>query len=66
MSAPPSLASDPMPEPPASPDPNACCDSGCDPCIYDLYERAMDRYRLALQQWRDRHPEATSLHGPVE
>jgi len=55
-----------MPEPPASPDPNACCDSGCDPCIYDLYERAMDRYRLALQQWRDRHPEATSLHGPVE
>jgi cytochrome-b5 reductase len=29
------------PQPPAS---NECCESGCDPCVWDIY-------RAALQQW---------------
>jgi hypothetical protein len=33
-----------MPEPP---DPAECCGRGCDPCILDYYDRA-------LQRWEDR------------
>ena len=51
---------DPMPEPPPLPEASACCGSGCDPCIFDLHDRAMERYRQALQAWRARHPEAPS------
>ncbi|NII73049.1 hypothetical protein FHW84_001618 [Dyella sp. SG562] len=28
------------------------------PCIYDLYEAALDRYKAALAEWLERHPEA--------
>jgi hypothetical protein len=31
-----------------------CCRSGCDPCIFDLYEEAMERYRVLLQAWEAR------------
>jgi hypothetical protein len=48
-----------MPEPPPRPDLDDCCGSGCDPCVFDLYDRAMEQYRQALQDWRSRHPEAT-------
>lgn len=50
--------SDPMPLPPEEPDLDACCGSGCNPCIFDLHDRAMDRYEEALRAWRERHPEA--------
>ncbi|MDR7298712.1 hypothetical protein J2X16_004080 [Pelomonas aquatica] len=49
---------DPMPQPPAQPDLDACCGNGCDPCIFDLHDLAMDDYRRALREWRQRHPEA--------
>lgn len=49
---------DPMPQPPEAPDLNACCGSGCDPCIFDAHDMAMDEYRRALQAWQARHPEA--------
>lgn len=45
---------DPMPEPPEAPDINACCGSGCDPCIFDAHDMAMDGYRQALRAWRER------------
>jgi hypothetical protein len=48
---------DPMPEPPERPGIDACCGSGCDPCIFDLHDRALERYREALREWRARHPE---------
>lgn len=49
---------DPKPEPPCAADYDACCGSGCDPCIFDLYDRAVERYRQALAAWLERHPEA--------
>ncbi|MBP7484964.1 MAG: hypothetical protein KA781_06620 [Aquabacterium sp.] len=45
---------DPKPQPPEPPDINACCASGCDPCIFDLHDLAMDEYRQALRAWQAR------------
>ncbi|QWF53250.1 oxidoreductase-like protein [Bordetella hinzii] len=50
---------DPRPVPPEAPGPNECCQSGCIPCIYDLYDEAMANYREALKAWLARHPEAS-------
>jgi len=60
---PPDTVSDPMPEPPPQPDLEACCGNGCDPCIFDLYDLAMDRYRQALREWRARHPDTHPAPG---
>ncbi|MDH0685187.1 oxidoreductase-like domain-containing protein [Achromobacter animicus] len=46
---------DPPPVPPERPAPDECCNSGCIPCVYDLYDEAMDRYREALKAWSARH-----------
>jgi len=43
---------DPPPTPPREPALEDCCQSGCDPCIFDIYQDALERYRLALQQWQ--------------
>lgn len=53
-------ALDPMPAPPVAPDFDACCGNGCDPCIFDLHDLAMDEYRRALRAWRERHPDAAA------
>ncbi|NLY63681.1 MAG: hypothetical protein GX070_01795 [Alcaligenaceae bacterium] len=45
---------DPKPVPPIRPDNDECCRSGCDPCIFDLYDKAVDRYRKALKEWEKR------------
>jgi hypothetical protein len=47
---------DPMPVAPPAPDIDLCCGNGCDPCIFDLHDLAMDAYRQALRAWRERHP----------
>lgn len=60
MTPPPVPAHDPMPQPPPEPDFDACCGNGCDPCIFDLHDLAMDAYRQALRAWRERHPEAAA------
>ncbi|HXD04776.1 MAG TPA: oxidoreductase-like domain-containing protein [Burkholderiaceae bacterium] len=52
-----------MPEPPEQPDLDACCGNGCDPCVFDTHDLAMDRYRQALREWRARHPEAPLSKG---
>ena len=31
--------------PPERPRRGECCDRGCDPCIWDYYERALARWR---------------------
>ena len=50
---------DPMPIAPPQPDFELCCGNGCDPCIFDLHDLAMDAHRQALRAWRSRHPEAS-------
>lgn len=54
----PAFDNDPPPTPPVEPDAGDCCGEGCVPCIFDIYETALQRYRDELAQWRLRHPEA--------
>lgn len=65
MTTPADTPDDPMPQPPIAPDLDACCGSGCDPCIFDLYDLAMDEYRNALRAWRARHPADGSSERPA-
>lgn len=45
-----------MPVAPLPPDDNACCGSGCDPCIWDWYQQERDRYQAELKAWQARQP----------
>lgn len=45
---------DPMPVPPVPPELEDCCGNGCDPCIFDRHDLAMDEYRQALRAWHTR------------
>ena len=51
---------DPKPLPPHQPDIDDCCRSGCTPCVFDLYEDALERYEKALAAWKARHPDQSS------
>jgi hypothetical protein len=42
------------PVPPARPNPEDCCGGGCNPCIFEQYEEAMERYEQALERWNAR------------
>ena len=39
------------PEPPAD---GACCGSGCDNCVLDVYQAQLSDYRLKHWQWTQR------------
>ena len=49
----------PRPVPPIQPDREDCCRSGCVPCVFDLYEEALERYQRELAAW-----EAAKLPAP--
>lgn len=36
-------------EPPVYPDKSDCCGSGCSPCIYDIYEKQLEKYNRFLK-----------------
>lgn len=36
---------DAFPPPPVRPTEEECCHRGCDPCIFDYYERGLERWR---------------------
>ncbi|WP_244817195.1 oxidoreductase-like domain-containing protein [Caballeronia sp. Lep1P3] len=55
MTHPDDSADDPRPTPPERPSPDDCCRSGCDPCVFDLYHEALERYERALREWQARH-----------
>ena len=38
-----------LPRPPQPPDPQECCQRGCDPCILDYYDRAMERWETRIR-----------------
>ncbi|WP_087654321.1 oxidoreductase-like domain-containing protein [Caballeronia terrestris] len=46
--------SNPRPIPPERPAPDDCCQSGCHPCVFDLYETALERYEADLRAWESR------------
>ncbi|WP_179479981.1 oxidoreductase-like domain-containing protein [Rhodanobacter sp. K2T2] len=46
---------DPPPTRPVEPDAADCCGEGCVPCVFDTYEQALERYRVALAAWHARH-----------
>jgi Oxidoreductase-like protein, N-terminal len=48
-------ADDPEPQPPERPLASDCCDSGCERCVFDIYDEEMAGYRVRLAQWRRRH-----------
>jgi|GEM_PF-1032049 len=54
MSLPPRSEDDPRPLPPERPSNEDCCQSGCSPCIFDLYDEEMGRWRAALAAWEAR------------
>ena len=43
----------PLNDKPQPPAPNECCESGCDPCVWDIY-------RAALQQWEQAQQDANT------
>ncbi|HTE16735.1 MAG TPA: oxidoreductase-like domain-containing protein [Burkholderiales bacterium] len=47
-------APDPKPVPPREPEAGECCQSGCTPCVYDLYWDAYTRYEAELTDWQAR------------
>ncbi len=47
-------ATDPRPIEPTPPEPSECCNSGCDPCVFDLHNEEMHRYRRLLTEWERR------------
>ncbi|AWV02043.1 oxidoreductase [Burkholderia sp. JP2-270] len=47
-------ADDPRPIPPEQPELEDCCNSGCSPCVFDLYDEALARYRIELAEWEAR------------
>ncbi|KMJ54181.1 oxidoreductase [Vogesella sp. EB] len=43
-----------MPEAPEAPSDDMCCGSGCDPCVWDTYNAAVQLYRRQLADWQAR------------
>ncbi|NPT35601.1 hypothetical protein GNZ11_13915 [Paraburkholderia xenovorans] len=56
---------DPQPAPPVQPDLDDCCHSGCNPCVFDRYDEALERYRTALAAWQVRQ-QAPQVHEAQE
>jgi hypothetical protein len=52
-----------MPLAPQAPDLDDCCGNGCDPCIFDRHDMAMDEYRQALRAWQARQGDAPDQGG---
>jgi len=59
-----SLKDDPPPVPPVQPELEDCCNSGCNPCVFDLYQSELERYRVALAEWQARHAQASANARP--
>ncbi|HEU0229086.1 MAG TPA: oxidoreductase-like domain-containing protein [Burkholderiaceae bacterium] len=62
-------AQDPRPLAPRRPGNDECCGNGCIPCIFDIYEDQLERYREQLAAWEKRQrrpPRATTCraHAP--
>jgi hypothetical protein len=54
----------PRPVPPVRPELEDCCRSGCTPCVFDLYEEALERYEKALAAWEAARQAVLPGEGP--
>jgi len=52
---------DPAPIAPIRPDDGDCCQSGCQRCVFDLYDDAVERYRAELAAWEARRANRTKM-----
>lgn len=52
------------PQAPVPPDLNDCCLSGCVPCVFDLYDEALQHYRNELKAWEERRQADGAGAGP--
>jgi len=52
---------DPKPNPPEKPLPSDCCETGCDPCVWDMYSDQVRAYERALKAWQARNPEPSEI-----
>jgi hypothetical protein len=39
-----------LPPPPEKPEPYECCGRGCEPCIFDYYDAALDRWSARIRE----------------
>lgn len=53
------------PAPPREPEPWECCGSGCEPCVYDRYWDAVERYERDLERWLQAQ-QAQAVNGPQD
>lgn len=53
---------DPRPIPPVQPELEDCCNSGCSPCVFDLYDEALAQYRIELAEWEARQAQRKQPH----
>ncbi|WP_440996795.1 oxidoreductase-like domain-containing protein [Arhodomonas sp. SL1] len=44
-----------MPPPPREPELDECCGTGCDPCVFDVYDRRLERWRARCAAIREAH-----------
>jgi hypothetical protein len=59
------ITPDNPPVPPVQPELEDCCNSGCNPCIFDLYQEALERYREDLRAWEERNKAAATRRKPT-
>jgi cytochrome-b5 reductase len=54
-----------LPPPPREPDLDECCGTGCDPCIFDIYEERLERWRRRCDAIRQRCGDDAGTGGQV-
>ena len=58
------MTDDPMPQRPTEPPLEACCGTGCTPCVFDRHEAELAQYDVALAAWHVR--QQARQHGAVQ